>query len=923
MTNPGFRIPLLVGAVLATSLLFACSNDSPEKHVASAKTYLTKGDRRAAVIELKSALQLQPDAPDVRFLLGKTLLENEEPVPAAVELRKALGLKQPADTVVPLLAKAMLQAGQQKMLLAEFGSTTLDDKAAQANLKTTLGWAHLTTNQSAQAEAAFKQALDAVPGHVPALVARARVQATKGDRDGAMKALDALVAAGTADADAWALKGDLLVFGRTDADGAVAAYRKAIEQDKGLVGAHAGIIALLLAKRDLKGAADQVTELQKVRPALAMTRLLRAQVAYESRDFKTAKELVAELLKAAPDNPVFNQLAGAIELMSGSPEAARNHLTKALAGAPQSVVARRLLAGVHLGAGESVKALTLLQPLLDLAPPDGVALAMAGEAYLQTGDLDKADALFAKAVQADPTANNQTAVARVRLLKGDALGAVAELQQIAAADPGTTADLVLVNAQLRRRDFKAALAAIDVLERKMDKKPLPSQLRGVAYVGLKDVAQARASFEKALSIEPTFFPAVTGLAALDQQDKKPQAAQQRFETLLKASPGHLQAMLGLAEVRARNGATPQELTELLAEAVRQNPSQPAAHLALVEHQLKNKQTDAALSAAQRAEAALPGNAAVLDALGRAQMVAGQSNQALATFNKLAALKPDNPLALMRLADANLAAKDDDAARQALERAAALKVDSPASLKLFLLQLKSARYEEALALARKMQKTRPELSIGHVLEGDVFQAQKKPDAALAAYKRGLTLGGAGQAAIRAHGLLTASGKAAEAGQFAQTWSKDHPTDLPFALHLGESALARSDWPAAESAFRRAVELQPNHVIALNNLAWVLARGGKPGAVAMAEKATGLQPDQPVLMDTLAYALAADKQVDKAVELQKKVVGMAPDNPTFRLGLARLHVQAGQKAQARELLEALDKMGDKFNGQAEVKRLLTTL
>jgi cellulose synthase operon protein C len=121
----------------------------------------------------------------------------------------------------------------------------------------------------------------------------------------------------------------------------------------------------------------------------------------------------------------------------------------------------------------------------------------------------------------------------------------------------------------------------------------------------------------------------------------------------------------------------------------------------------------------------------------------------------------------------------------------------------------------------------------------------------------------------------------------------------------------------------LELQPNHVIALNNLAWVLAHGGKPGAVAMAEKATGLQPDQPVLMDTLAYALAADKQIDKAVELQKKVVGMAPDNPTFRLGLARLHVQAGQKTQARELLESLDKMGDKFDGQAEVKRLLATL
>jgi Tfp pilus assembly protein FimV len=42
--------------------------------------------------------------------------------------------------------------------------------------------------------------------------------------------------------------------------------------------------------------------------------------------------------------------------------------------------------------------------------------------------------------------------------------------------------------------------------------------------------------------------------------------------------------------------------------------------------------------------------------------------------------------------------------------------------------------------------------------------------------------------------------------------------------------------------------------------------------------------------------------------------------LKLGLARLYVQAGQKAQARELLEPLDKLGDKFRDHAEVKSLM---
>jgi Tfp pilus assembly protein PilF len=57
--------------------------------------------------------------------------------------------------------------------------------------------------------------------------------------------------------------------------------------------------------------------------------------------------------------------------------------------------------------------------------------------------------------------------------------------------------------------------------------------------------------------------------------------------------------------------------------------------------------------------------------------------------------------------------------------------------------------------------------------------------------------------------------------------------------------------------------------------------------------------------------------------RRLRALAPENPTLRLGMARLHVQAGQNAQARQLLEPLEQMGDKFREQAEVKRLLATL
>ena len=78
--------------------------------------------------------------------------------------------------------------------------------------------------------------------------------------------------------------------------------------------------------------------------------------------------------------------------------------------------------------------------------------------------------------------------------------------------------------------------------------------------------------------------------------------------------------------------------------------------------------------------------------------------------------------------------------------------------------------------------------------------------------------------------------------------------------------------------------------------------RPGAVAMAERALKVVPNQPAMMDTLAMALAAESRLPEAIELQKQVVDLAPGSPLFRLNLAKLHLQSGDKSAAREALES---------------------
>jgi putative PEP-CTERM system TPR-repeat lipoprotein len=541
------------------------------------------------------------------------------------------------------------------------------------------------------------------------------------------------------------------------------------------------------------------------------------------------------------------------------------------------------------------------------------------------GEAGKAEAMFERAVKANPDdTRSRTALALTEISKGEAEQGIEELAEIAAKDPGTTADVALITAQVQRRDYDGAMKSIDALEKKAKvDKALTAALRARVFLVRGDRNAARLHFERALGHNATYFPAIAGLAALEVDAKQPDAAKKRLEDLLKAQPQHQQGLLTLAYLKSRTAAPREEVVALLNQAVQAHSGAPAPRLALIDYYVREKDYKAALTAAQNASAALPDNIALLDALGRVQLAATEHNQALATFNKMAALQPKSPQGPMRAADVHVAMKNNEAALQSLKRALSIQPDLlQAQRGVIALELAAKRPKEALATAREVQKQRTGDAVGHALEGDVEATQRNWAASVAAYRAGLTKKNGEQLAPKVHAALVAGGSRAAADQWAAEWIKTHPKDARFLSYLGDSALAQRDWAQAENRYQAVLKLQPNNIAALNNVAWSAMQQDKPGALAMAQKANQLAPDQPVLMDTLALALAKDKQLDKAVELQKKAVAMQPQNNALRLTLAKLLLQSGDKAGARTELDALAKLGEGFRDRAEVDQLLKT-
>lgn len=924
-TYSGFARALTL--LFVVFVLAGCFKDSPEKLVASAKDYFARGEFNAAVIQLKNALQEAPANGEARLLLGRALLETRDPVSAEKELRRALEFRQPAEAVLPLLARALMEQGEAAKLVQEFSSHRLNDTDADAVFRARLGDAFVRLGRRQEAGNAYAAVLSAKPGFAPARMGQARLAALEGRVDEAIAIVDEVKAADPKIADAYLLKAELLSM-RGQADAARAELRQAVGADPGHLPARFALISRLIDARDFDGAAAQIGEARKHARGDLRINYFEGLLALRKGDVQRARDQVLQVLKHAPDHVPSLVLAGAVELRANQPLAAEAHLRKAISHAPDHLGAQRMLIGALLRAGQPAKAIEALQPLVQHAGgADPQVLMLAGETYLANGDLKQAASYFASAASSDAQkVAARTRLGQIALATGRTEAGIRELEEASELDAGQyQADLVLIVGHLRSNRPDRALEAARNLEKKQPDNPLSHHVLGVVHAARKDGPAARRSFEKALALQPSYLPAAHGLAGLDLAEKKPDAAKTRYEAMIAADPKNEQIYIALADLLARTGGAPADIASTLQRAVAANPQSVDARITLIGFQLRARDTAAALAAARDAAAALPREPRVLDALAEAQIAAGQSREAIETLKKSADLQPQAVRPLVRLATVQAGAKEHEAAIETLRRAQRLAPNDAGVVRsLVAAFVQSGRHEEALREAKALQTRDPKSAAGYGLEGDVLAAQGKHADAERAYRDGLKVDAkSGVLAVGVYSALIGAGKRAEADAFAREWSARNPQDTTLTMHLADRALRAREYRVAAAYYQVVVATKPNHVIALNNLAWASGQLGDPKAIGYAERAARLAPNNAAVLDTLGMLLAARGETDKALAHLQRARALAPNRGDIRLNYAKVLAKAGRRDNAKTELEALLAVKEDFPGKEEAAALLRSL
>lgn len=908
-------------ALAGCLLLAACGAGDFDGYLRSGRQYLAGHDYPAALIQFKNAVQAKPDDGSARYLLGETLRQGGDLEAAEIELRKALQAGHDANQTVPSLMRVLVARGDFDKALAE-PPGTLSTPAALAEVEALRGQAHFGLGERDDAREAFDNALATDPANAVAALGLARLSALDGDLDAAERRVAEVLRRTPDSAEALLLKSDLQAARGRDQD-AIATLAALVAAQPRHQGAHFRLVPMLLRAGQVDAARERADALKKAAPRSPGTLYLDALVSYAQGKLAPARTAALDVLKAAPEHAPSLVLAGAIEHYSGNFAQAEEHLRKALQEAPRMDYARRILVSTLLRMGEAERAQRELVPLLERRPVDTQVLLLAGEVGLANGDVKQAALRFEEAVARDPRdIAARVRLGQARLAAGETQRAIEDLESAAQKDTGgVQADVALLTIHLNRGELDQAVQRADQLLRKQPANPLAYNLRGLALLARNEGARARQDFERALELQPTFFPAAHNLALLDRRDGGLAQARQRYEKMLERDAANEQALVALIELARETGAQRAEVDAAIARALQGAPLSVRAHLHAVSHALAVGDAKQAVSAAQRAQAAVPDNLQILAALGRAQLAAGDTNQAITTFGRIAAATPRSPEPLLAQAEALVAAQSWDSARQTLHRALELQPHLGQTWRrLVAIGVASGRFDQALADARTIQKRWPAEPFGYIAESEVLQAQKKWAEADRVLQAALQKHGSAELATARLALLLRQGQRDRAEVFVERWSARHPRDHVVPAYLAEATRLAHDHAGAARWYKAALRAQPNDVPTLNNLALMLGQLKDPAAIGYAQKALKLAPRHPAVLDTAGWLQVLEGNLDGGLPLLEQAHALAPAAGEIQLNLAKALLKAGRADEAQKHLKALSRLPSASPVRKEAEGLL---
>jgi putative PEP-CTERM system TPR-repeat lipoprotein len=919
---------LVYFAVLAVMLaaLSSCGDrKSAADYIKAAEAHLASGDIRAATVELKNALQKEPKNTTARVLLGQAYLDLSDASAAEVELQHARDDgAQPIATAKPL-ARAELMLRKPKEALALTEPVEGASPQLAASLLSFRAQAYFALGQGDEGDKAFAEGLKLDPHSVDVLVGMARAALVRHDLPQAKDRLAAAEKEAPKEPQVLELAGDVAFTGG-DFAASEQSYQDLHTAQPWNLTARVGMARAQISESKLKEAIANLDTVLKSASKDPRANYLRALAAYLSKDMPAVQNYAQRALSAAPNYAAALLLSGSSSYAMKQYEAANNALGQYLHLVPQNLQARKLLAATQLQLNRPADAVQTLTPAMTQSGDDAQLLAMIGTASARSGDLAGANQYLEKAVEERPeNAALRTELGLTQIALGNTTTGIEELEKAVQQNPKELRpELALVMTYMRNKEYDKAIEVAGRLQKNFPDSNVGLVVAGIAHVAKGEVDVGRAELLKVHDKEPGNVNADRNLAALAMAQNKPEEAHKYLEDIITANPKVGDNYIELAEFENRIGH-PDEAEAALKRGLDISPDNLRLRFLLADFLLSKAKFQDAITTIQPGLTADPRNTAMLEIVGRAQLGLKQVDNAVATFKKLVDQEPQSSLRHQQLAIAySDAAKGPEALDEARQAVTFDSNNTAAKFLLMRLLVAAGKPDEASTIVQELKPQYPkDLSLAEY-EGVVAVQLKKPEDAVAAFGRAVSINDNGPDRRLLASAQSQAGRANEAEHTLKTWIDAHPQDAAAQIALGDTYLAANRLDEAATQYSEALHAAPANAIAENNLAWVLMKQGK-GADALdhAHKAVKLAPESAEVMDTLGLILLQTGSSAEAASNLQKASEKAPSDRTIKFHFAQALANTGQKDGARFVLNQLLSDKQLFKERDEAEKLLTQL
>ena len=212
------------------------------------------------------------------------------------------------------------------------------------------------------------------------------------------------------------------------------------------------------------------------------------------------------------------------------------------------------------------------------------------------------------------------------------------------------------------------------------------------------------------------------------------------------------------------------------------------------------------------------------------------------------------------------------------------------------------FESAQKYISQLKQDEESIVDAYVLQGDMAIVQGSHQNAVKSYEQALAKIQNVNIIVKLAEAYKLSGDEKKSIAIVEDWLADHPDDTAASLYLGTSYQSSTRESEAISHYENTLKINPENVIALNNLAWLYLESDPDKALSLARKAYELVPNRPEVMDTLGWVLVQNGKIEEGLsylEPARKESGIPDIRYHYAAGLEK----AGDKGRAKQELTAL--------------------